>query len=213
MSDLENNKICASILVAGILALVTGFAADGLYRPEKHLEKRGFEVEGASDEAASGAVADTGPVDILTFMAAANPAEGEKSAKKCVSCHTFEKGGADKQGPNLWNILGGPVAHSASFGYSPAMLEHKGKHKWGFQELSDFLTNPKKYVTGTRMGFAGIKKPEERANLLAYLRTLSDSPIPVPAAKPAAAAPAATEAQKASENPVANSTDSQAPSH
>lgn len=194
MSDLENNKICASILVAGIIALVTGFAADGLYRPEKNIEKRGFEVEGASDDAAGGApAADAGPVDILTFMAAADPAEGEKSSKKCTSCHTFEKGGADKQGPNLWNIVGNSVAHSGSFNYSPGMLEHKGKHKWGYQELSEFLQNPKKYVTGTRMAFAGIKKPEERANLLAYLRTLSDSPVPVPAAKPAPAAAPETE--------------------
>ena len=217
MSGLEINKICAAILVAGLIAMITGAVADGLYRPAKHLEKRGFEVEGASEEAsAGGAVADAGPVDILTFMAAADAAKGEVQSKKCTSCHTFDKGGADKQGPNLWNVLGGPVAHSANFAYSPAMLEHKGKHKWGFQELSEFIANPKKYVSGTRMAFAGIKKPEDRANLIAYLRTLSDSPIAVPAAKPAAAPtqePEKSADAEKGEKPATDAKDSAAPAH
>ena len=197
MSGIELNKICAAVLLAGIIAMVTGSLSGALYHPDKNPEKRGYSIEGADEAGTAGTTAATNaPVDILSYMATADVVAGEASSKKCTSCHSFEKGGASKTGPNLWNVLGGPVGHSADFTYSLALQGMKGK-KWGFNEMSEFLANPKKYAPGTRMGFAGIRKPEERANLIAYLRSLSDSPIAVPAAAPKAA----PEAKNAPETP------------
>jgi cytochrome c len=117
-----------------------------------------------------------GIADLLT---AADPAAGEKAAAKCKACHSFDKGGPNKVGPNLWDIVGNKQAHLGdAFKYSDA-LKGMGK-EWTYEELDKFLTAPKEYAPGTRMVFPGIKKPEERAAVIAYLRTLSDSPKPLP---------------------------------
>jgi cytochrome c len=182
MNGFELNKIAASILLAGIIALVVGFVTDALYHPDLSPEKRGYTVAGAEEAGAGGetAAAPAGPVDIAAYMSAGDAAKGAVVAKKCAICHDFTKGGPNKIGPNLWGTLGGQKAHASGFAYSDALKAAGGN--WGYQELSEFLTSPAKYVKGTKMVFAGLGKPEERAHVIAYLRSLSDSPMALPAA-------------------------------
>lgn len=122
--------------------------------------------------------------DLGTLLAAADPAAGEKVFARCAQCHTREQGGANKIGPNLWDIVGAKHAHRDDFAYSSAMKAFPGT--WDYETLFRYLENPKAVVPGTKMAFAGLRKPEERANLLAFMRTWSDSPKPFPAPKPGA---------------------------
>ncbi len=175
-SSLEANKIAGAVLVAGLVALSSGIIADFLVEP--HGSDRAS-VEVPAGEPATPTAPSAEPVGpIAPLMAAADPAAGEAIAKKCLTCHTFVQGGANKVGPNLWNVLGRPVAHMADFAYSDAMKNHGGT--WGYEELNEFIANPKGYVPGTKMTFAGLGKIQDRANLIAYLRTLSASPQPLP---------------------------------
>jgi cytochrome c len=118
-------------------------------------------------------------VDILPLIAAADVAQGEKVFGKCKSCHTVNEGGANGVGPNLWNVVGGPHAHIDGFNYSAAMAAMHDR-KWSYEELDAFLLSPKSYAPGTKMTFAGLSKPEDRAAVIAYLRTLSNNPLPLP---------------------------------
>ncbi len=125
------------------------------------------------------APADAGPpVDFKTLMASADPAAGEKVFGKCKSCHGVEKGGPNKVGPNLWGVVGGPTAHKDDFSYSAGLA---GKHgTWTYDDLNAFLTSPKDYIPGTKMSFAGLSKAQDRANVIAYLRSNADNPPPLP---------------------------------
>ena len=124
--------------------------------------------------------------DLGTLLAAADPEKGKRSAQVCGSCHTLEAGGPNRVGPNLWAVVGRPVAGHGGFGYSPALAGHGGQ--WTYQALDAFLASPTRAVPGTKMTYAGLRNPRDRANLLAYLATLGSSRLPYP---PPAAAPSA----------------------
>lgn len=180
MSGIELNKIAAAIFLAGIIAMVSGLIAEGLHG-EGEPEKRGFKVEIAAEEGGEAAAAEQKPVDIIPYLAKADLKLGEQLIGRCTSCHTFEKGKPNGVGPNQYGVVGSHMAHEATFNYSDAIKNKGGS--WGFQELSEFLTSPQKYIPGNRMAYAGMKKPEERAALIAYInQKYSDSPLPVPAA-------------------------------
>ncbi len=138
----------------------------------------------AATTASTGAAAATGTQTAATtaslpdLLKAADPATGEKVAAKCKACHDFAKGGPNKVGPNLWDIVGAKQAHLDNFNYSDAVKGLGGQ--WTYENLDKFVTAPKEYAPGTKMAFPGLKKPEDRAAVIAYLRTLSDSPKPLP---------------------------------
>lgn len=176
-SSLEGNKIFAALLTAGIIAMGSGVASRILFQPHE-LEEPVIRL--AAEETEAPAEAEAAPSEPLpVLLAAADPAVGEQVAKKCAACHSFDAGGANKVGPNLYGIVGAKVAHAEGFSYSPAMAEHGGE--WTWESLDAFLLAPKDWLPGTKMSFAGLKKDSERAALLAYLRTLSDSPVELPA--------------------------------
>ena len=167
---MELNKIAAALLLAGIIAMVAGFVTDRLYHPQTELEKRGYSIEVAEVSPTGAPVAEAAPVEIAEFMAAADIEAGKIFSKKCTACHSFEKGGPNKVGPALYGVSGRPLASLGSYAYSDALKTKGGA--WDDQNLSEFLKKPKKWAKGTKMVYAGIKKPEQRANLIAYLNTL-----------------------------------------
>lgn len=173
------NKVAGAILSAGLLAMATGFAAHLLYHP-KAPEKQAYVIAAVEPKEGGAAQKEeaTGPEPIAAALASAKPEEGEKAAKKCAACHSFDKGGPNKVGPNLWNVVGAKLGQTAGFGFSSAMKDKGGE--WNYEALNQFLYNPKGYVKGTKMSFAGLKKTEERAAVIAYLRTLSENPKPLP---------------------------------
>ena len=197
MDSFEFNKIAGWVLAAFVVLLgVSIWTSDFLFKPVKPA-KQAYVVEGVEAEAS----ADVGPAavaekPIAFYLAGADATKGEATFKKCGACHNAEKGGAAGIGPNLYGIVGNVHAHMPGFAYSDAMLAAKGK-PWNWDELNKWLTSPKAYLPGNKMSFAGIAKPEERANVLAYLNSKSDKPLPlpaVPAEAPAAAADAAAPA-------------------
>ncbi len=189
---MEFNKIAAAVLLAGLIGMVTGKVAGGLYdggEPAAHHGDEHHEVaRGYSIEVPEGGVDTSGApaakkelASILPLLPNADVAAGEAYfAKKCALCHTVDQGGANKTGPNLWGIVNRDKGSHAGFGYSKAMTEKEGN--WTYDNLNGFLHKPKKWLPGTIMAYAGTKKAEQRANLIAYLRTLSTSPAPIPAA-------------------------------
>lgn len=191
MDGLELNKIAAAVLLAGIIVMVSGKVAGILYHGGGHGHgaemERGYTIAGAEEGITTTGPVEAGPVDIALFLAKADVAKGEAITKACLTCHSFEKGGPNKVGPNLYGIVGAKMAHSAGFAYSKALAEKGGQ--WDFQSLSEFLTKPAKYLPGTKMAYAGIKDDQQRADLIAWLNQNSDSALPLP--EPKAAEPAA----------------------
>ena len=177
MSSMDFYKLAgAAILVALVLAVI-GAIGNKLADPRD----RGAAVlaSAAATPAPAKAVAPAEPtIPLATLLAAADPAKGAKAFKKCKACHTQTNGGKNKIGPNLWNIVNRARGATDGFGYSAAV---KGKDgAWSYDSLNAFLAKPRAYIPGTKMAFAGIRKAKERAALIAFLRSLSDNPAPLP---------------------------------
>lgn len=189
MDSFEFNKFAGAVLFTLLVTLGVGILAEELFHPH-HPEKPGYEVAVVEDDGPGEAEAASEEVVALpVLLAAADITAGEKQTKKCQACHTFDQGGANKVGPALWDIVGRQIASVADFDYSDAMKEHANADgsDWTYENLDHFLANPKGFVPKTKMAFAGIKKPEDRADLLAYLQTLSDGQVPFPTADASAA--------------------------
>jgi len=192
MSAMEINKIVAAVLVAGLVFMGINVGVDLVYEEEpseklaialpsaEEPADEGTTTEAQSAEAAAPAEeADQSGPKLATLLAAADVDKGAKLFKKCAACHNAAPDAGNKVGPNLWGVVGAKVAAREGFRYSGALKAVGGT--WTFQALFTFIEAPKKVVPGTKMGFSGLKDAGKRANLLAYLRTLADSPAPLPA--------------------------------
>jgi len=186
MDSFEFNKYAMSGLGAIFIVMALNFGAEGLFHSEAP-EEQGYAIEVTETSSSGDSGGDTGPAyePINALLASADIGAGEKVAKKCATCHSFEEGGPNKVGPGLYDIVNKQIAATDGFGYSGALTEYGAGKTWTYEELNGFLWKPKTYVKGTAMGFAGLKKVEERANIVAYLRSLAGTPEPLPSAEPA----------------------------
>lgn len=182
--DLKWNKIFGAALGTAFVILVVKTGSEMIY--ETHApEKMGYFVN-APEEAEAGAEAPALPADWGTVLPAADLAAGEAAFARCKACHTNNQGGADGIGPNLYGVVGGPAMHRAGFAYSDAMAKHKAEvPTWTYDALDAFITNPGKYVPGTKMSFAGLRDETTRHNLIAYLRAQGSTGFAIPAPDPA----------------------------
>jgi cytochrome c len=188
----NQNTIAGWVLFAGIVALGGSLAAGIVFKGERP-EKMGYPIEGVVEEGAGGAEAEQ-PIEF--YLASADVAKGADVFKKCQACHTIDQGGANGLGPNLWASFGKAHGHVPGFAYSDALKGIPGN--WDWKGMSDWLANPKKYAPGTKMTFAGLSNPVDRANVMAYMNSKSDAPMPLPAA-PVASTPGAAGDKAASE--------------
>ena len=189
MSDLNFNKIAGAVLATGLAVVGLRELSTSVFATHE-MEKPGYAIEVAEAGGEGGAAVEA-PIDWGTVLPAADVKAGEAVFAKCKSCHTIDNGGANGTGPNLWGVIGRKPGSHAGFAYSAGMVEHGGKvGTWQYEDISGFLAAPQKYISGTKMSFVGLKKSEDRINLIAYLHAQGGT-IPFPAPNPAAAAPAA----------------------
>jgi cytochrome c len=180
MNSFELNKILGAILGTCLIMLALNIGAGAIFAPEKP-GKPGYNIavkEQGEGEKAGAAKEPDQPIE--TLLAKASVEKGQATAKQCQACHTFEKGGPNRVGPNLWNIVNRTRASEAGFNYSAAMKGKSGN--WSFDELNKFLANPRSYIPGTAMTFAGLSRAEQRADVIDYLHTLADNPVALPKA-------------------------------
>jgi cytochrome c len=191
MNSFELNKVLGALLAVCLILLSLNIGAGALFAPEK-VTKPGYVIavkETGGEKAGAPAAAEE-PMEAM--LANASVEKGQATAKQCGACHTFEKGGPNRVGPNLYGVVGRAKASESGFNYSAAMKAKGGN--WSFSELYAFLANPRGYVAGTKMTFAGLSRGQQRADVIDYLNSLSDSPQPMPKAAAAAPAPAAAPA-------------------
>jgi cytochrome c len=191
MNSFELNKILGAILGCCLITLALNITAGAVFSTHK-VDKPGYAIA-AKEESGGGEAAKKEPEKpIAELLASASAEKGQAVAKQCGACHTFEKGGPNRVGPNLYDIVGHERGTGRNgFNFSQAMKSKGGT--WTYDELNKFLTNPRSYIPGTNMTFAGLSRDSQRADVIAYLRSLSDNPQPLPAAtaeKPADNKPA-----------------------
>jgi cytochrome c len=193
MDSFEWNKIIGAVLGTAIFIFVVRQAAEVIYEPEQPA-KPGYVVEGMVETGAGAAAAPVAEVipDWGTVLPAADVAAGKTVSVKCEQCHDLSKGGPNKIGPNLYEVVDRARATHPGFDYSSAMKAKGGS--WTYDELFKYLKSPGSYVPGTKMSFAGLPREQDRINLIAYLRSDADSPAAIPAPAPKTAAPAAAPA-------------------
>lgn len=195
MDSFELNKIAGAVLGSLLLILAVHKIVGIAFPEHEEMKKKAYIVEGVQEEGAE--AAKPAPVKVVplgNLLAAANPAKGEKISAQCKSCHTFTQGGPNMTGPNLFGIIGGPMAHKGDFHYSDAFnAEHAAGKTWTYEAIFTYLKSPKDFVPGNKMAFAGVKKDTQRADLVAYLKTISPAapPFPPPEATPEPAGDAA----------------------
>jgi cytochrome c len=183
------NTIAGWVLFAGIVALGSSIVAGEMFHSERP-EKMGYPIAGVVQEGAGAAEAEQ-PIEF--YLAKADPAKGQQIFNKCAACHNAEKGGANQLGPNLWGVIGAGIGEGRGFAFSDVLSKKGGT--WNWDNLSQWLDSPKAFAPGTKMTFAGLSNPQDRADVIAFLNAHSDAPLPLPAA-PAAA----DTAQKAAGN-------------
>ncbi len=185
MDELRINKVFAGFLFAALLLMAGVKIADVLV-PHQELAQNSYLIDVAqiTKEAADTPI-DSGPEPILAMLADADIGAGKKLSKKCSACHVFNVGGKNKVGPALWNIVNRPMGAADDYAYSNALAGFGGN--WDYQSLNVFLTKPKAYISGTKMNFGGLKKPKDRANLIAWMRLKADSLAALPTADDIAA--------------------------
>jgi cytochrome c len=180
MDSFYFNKVAGAVL-SGLLLMVGLRTSIEMFYPKgtASSSKERTVISSAARGPASGPVpaeAQDPPVD--TLLASANAGAGQSAIKQCASCHSWTKGGANKQGPNLYDVVGREIGKEAGFNYSSAVAQKGGK--WTFDELYQWLKNPKTFIPGNKMAFGGVKDPKERANIIAYLDKQADNPVPLP---------------------------------
>jgi len=177
MDSFEINKIIAAVLVTVLLVFGIGKISDLLF----HIEKpnvQGYKVEIKADDATAVQSEAESQVDISALLALGNVDLGKKVFKKCAACHSVAEGGKNKIGPKLYNVVGRGVGSISDYKYSKALASYT--KEWNFEELNGFLLKPTSWIKGNKMGFAGLKKEEDRASVILYLNENSDNPIPLP---------------------------------
>ena len=179
MDSFEINKIVAAVLLVALLVIGIGKLSNVIFYVEKP-EKPGYavEVQQASTSTTATATVEDKTVDIAALMALGDVNAGEQIFKKCAACHSINQGGANKIGPALYNVVGRKIGGVADYKYSKAFVEY-GK-EWNFEELNGFLIKPSKWIKGTKMAYAGLRKEEDRASIIKYLNQNSDNPLPLP---------------------------------
>ena len=201
MSDLTFNKVAGAVLATGLAIVGLRELSSGIFSQEP-VAKPGYAVEVAADTGGGAAAPDV-PPDWGTVLPAADVKAGEAVFQKCKSCHNADNGGANGTGPNLFGVVGRKPGSHPGFAYSPAMQAFGAKQPiWDYEHIYEFVKNPQAYIGGTKMTFVGLKKPEDRINVIAYLHQQGSS-LPIPAPNPAAAAAAAPAAAAPGAAPAA----------
>ena len=179
MDSFELNKIIAAILMVALLVIGLGKIADGIFLVKKP-EKPGYkiEVEAQLTSSSSSAAETEAKFDIASFMATGTADDGKKVFKKCAACHSIVKGGKNNIGPALYNVVGRKTGAVTDYKYSKALASFD--KEWTLEELNGYLIKPAKWIKGTKMAFAGLRKEKDRASVIKYLNQNSDSPIPLP---------------------------------
>jgi cytochrome c len=197
--DNRSNTIAGWVLGAAIVALGASIVTSEMFHQERP-EKMGYPIEGVVVKGEGGAAAADPP--IANLLAAADPAKGAQEFKRCTGCHSIVKGAGGTTAPNLWGVVGSAIGkHQPGFPYSPAVAAKGGN--WDWDSLYHWLKAPRDFIPNTKMTFAGMSKPEDRANVIAYLNSQSDSPLPLPTPQAAPAADPAKAAAEKADQPAA----------